>query len=101
LSAPDFGCFGFLGVFAFLSISNLLERESPDPHRAAAASVPRVVQSGAMGRVRRGTLAPGTFTPAIPMTGLRFFVTALPIGVQPKALDILGPDDSVLESVPL
>lgn len=202
MSAPDFGCFGFLGVFAFLSIANLLERESPDLHRAAAASVPRVVQSGAMGSVRRGTLVlllalsftacsgpphaeaevqvadgvlasgpwqarvyrsldsalclqirptgkdpstlcgidehgtgtwrpdsteaaffavtteeplavtaritladgsevPGTFTPAIPVTGLRFFVIALPIGVQPKALDILGADHSVLQSVPL
>jgi hypothetical protein len=35
LSAPLFGCFGFLGVFAFLSISNLHDRQRPDRHRAA------------------------------------------------------------------
>jgi hypothetical protein len=202
LSAPVFGCFGFFGVFAFLSISNLLERESPDPNRAAGASVPRVVQSGAMVLVWRGALVLllalsiagcsgplhgeaevqvadgvlasgpwqarvyrsldsavclqirptgkdpstlcgideqgtgtwrpdsseatfvavttedplavtarltlpdgsevlGTLTPANPVSGLRFSVMALPIGVQPKALDILGADDSVLQSVPL
>jgi hypothetical protein len=30
-----FGCFGFLGVFAFLSIANLLEWRCPHPRRAA------------------------------------------------------------------